>query len=204
MEKLAIVGVGFVGGALYKLLCKKFEALRYDPNKKFSCSKEDVNKCEIIFVCVPTPFGWRKMDYDYNAIEDCLGWIKKGRVIVIKSTVQPGITREMKKKYKHNLVFNPEFLREKSAARDIKKAERIILGGNKRNCLQVSRIYKKIYNKKVKYIFTSYENAELAKIATNAFLCSKVIFCNEIKKFCDKMLFHNSAFSILTVANVFL
>ncbi|MFH1854966.1 MAG: hypothetical protein ABH810_00945 [bacterium] len=187
MKQIAIVGVGFVGSALFKLLKQKFNVLRYDPSKKFSCSKEEVNECDVVFLCVPTPFDWVKKDYDYSAIDECLGWIKRGRVVVIKSTVQPGTTREVARKYKHDIVFNPEFLRQKSAVRDIKGADRVVLGGNKTDCLKISRIYKKVYPRKVKYIHTTFESAELAKIATNAFLCSKVMFCNEIKKFCDKI-----------------
>jgi UDPglucose 6-dehydrogenase len=50
----------------------------------------------------------------------------------------------------------------------------------------VSEIFKSVYPKSVKYYFTTSESAELVKIATNAYLCLKVSFCNEIKYFCDK------------------
>lgn len=185
-SKVAIVGVGFVGGALFELLKGKIDVKRYDPYKEFSCSKSDVNNCDIIFLCVPTPFDWKTKDYDYSAIEESLGWIKKNKIVVIKSTVQPGTCQYMSEKFGHKIIFNPEFLREKTAIKDIKNEKRVILGGEAKLCRIVRSIYQQVYKRKILYVFTSWGNAELTKIATNTYLCAKVSFCNELKEFCDK------------------
>lgn len=189
-----ICGIGFVGGALKNLLEKKYKVMAYDPYKDFSCSREDINKCDTIFLCVPTPFSWESMDYDYSAIEDCLSWIDKDKLVVIKSTVQPGTCEKMHKKYGHRIVSNPEFLRENTALEDMLNADRTVLGGHIDDCQQVADIYKEVYPFEMVYAFTTWNIAELTKIATNTFLATKVSFCNEIKEFCDKMGISYDAF----------
>jgi UDPglucose 6-dehydrogenase len=191
---IGICGIGFVGGALKTLLEKKYKIFAYDPYKPNSCKKEDINSCEIVFLCVPTPFSWEKMDYDYSAIDDCLSWIEKDKLIVIKSTVQPGTCKKMSEKYGHKIVFNPEFLREVSAVEDMLNADRTVLGGNIDDCQKICNIYKAVYPFEMLYAFTTWEIAELTKIATNTFLASKVSFCNEIKDLCDNMKISYDAF----------
>jgi UDPglucose 6-dehydrogenase len=186
MKKIGIVGVGFVGGALNRLLKSEFEIFLYDPAKKTSCTKNEINNCDVIFLCVPTPFDWSINDYNYSAIYQSFSWIRQGALVVLKSTVQPGFCRRISNQYDHKIVFNPEFLRERSADRDMKGADRVLLGGDRKDCLRVSKIYKKVYPSWVKYIYCSWESAELAKIATNAYLACKVSFCNELNDFCSK------------------
>ncbi len=186
MIKIAIVGVGFVGGALHSLLKNRYPVILYDPGKGLPGTKQEVNNADIVFLCVPTPFDWKTKNYNYSAIEECLKWIEPGKIVVIKSTVQPGFCTKMSRRYKHKIVFNPEFLREKTANADMKNADRVILGGNKSDCLAVKRVFKNLYPQSVKFVVTSYEIVELTKITTNAFLCAKVSFCNEVKAFCDQ------------------
>ena len=56
---VGIIGNGFVGSALYQLKCKDIDILVYDINSELCIPKEivlnDLNKCDIIFISVPTP-----------------------------------------------------------------------------------------------------------------------------------------------------
>ena len=82
-------------------------------------------------MCLPTPM---------NAEGDCHTGIVEGvieelnvignKIVVIKSTVTPGTTDRLNKKFANiDIVFNPEFLTEANAASDFENQTRIVLGG---------------------------------------------------------------------------
>ena len=99
---------------------------------------------------------------------------------VIKSTVLPS-SLEILKKSNSQIIYNPEFLREKHADMDFINSEMIIFGGDKKCSQRVSEIYQKHSSCKTNnYIFTDLVTASLAKYAINTFLASKVIFFNEL------------------------
>ena len=68
---------------------------------------------------------------------------KEDNIIILKSTVVPGTTEKLQKQFPSlNIVFNPEFLTEKSARLDFINQTRIILGGNKIYTSRVSELFK--------------------------------------------------------------
>ena len=188
---IGIMGIGFVGNALKTLFeTGDLRVSYYDKYKEEYSSESDLSStlsADVIFLCVPTPFDWEVLDYDYSAIEDCLKQIPTDKLVVVKSTVQPGTCKKLSSEYGHEIVFNPEFLREATSIKDMIDADRTVLGGEVNNCQTVCNIYKRVYPFEMKYIFTSWEIAELTKIATNSFLATKVSFCNEIEDFCNKI-----------------
>lgn len=204
MKKIGCMGIGFVGGALKELLETKYSVNSYDKFKEPYNTKEHLEKAldsDVIFLCVPTLFDWKLMDYYYSAIEDCLSQIPDDKIVVIKSTVQPGTCEKMSEKRGHKIVFNPEFLREVTAVEDMKNADRTVLGGDITNCEVICDIYKALYPFEMKYIFTTWEIAELTKIATNSFLASKVSFCNEIEEYCNRKDISYDAFREVWLAD---
>ena len=77
-------------GLLHFFKTNGYRVAIYDKYKKLG-SKEAINKCDVVFICVPTPFkNWK---VDISAVEECVKWIKAPN-IVIKSTVPPGTTRK--------------------------------------------------------------------------------------------------------------
>jgi len=179
MKKIALVGLGFVGGSLYELF-KPLNPVRYSLNEG---SQEEVNKCDVAFISVPTPMNDDKT-CDTSIIEEVFSWIKCP-LLVIKSTVPPGTCKKLAEKYPDKkIVHNPEFLREQTAIKDLFEANRTVLGGNKEDCLEVARIYQKVYNHDMIYVYTDSTTSELVKYATNAYLATKVIFCNELYEIC--------------------
>src|SRR5271170_6802647 len=117
--KVGIIGCGWVGGTIkYWFESEaKHELFLYDLYKKIG-SVEEVNKADIIFVAVPTPFVVGH-GYDDSAVRDALAHIDDGKVVVIKSTVMPGSTERFQKENpSKTLLFNPEFLRERTAKDD--------------------------------------------------------------------------------------
>jgi UDPglucose 6-dehydrogenase len=83
-----------------------------------------------------------------------------------------------------NIVFNPEFLTEKSARLDFINQSRIVLGGDKLHTAKVAELF----NERFKYchiIQTDYKTSEMIKYFCNVFFSVKVSFANEMKQICD-------------------
>jgi len=117
--KLGIIGVGMVGGASKNYFERKgIKPFLYDKGKNLG-SIEEVNQADVIFICVPTPFDKEK-GFNLSFIEGACRDILGKKIIVIKSTVLPGTTEKLQKKYsQHKFLFNPEFLTEITADQDM-------------------------------------------------------------------------------------
>jgi len=186
--KVAIVGFGFVGKALFYSLRDTTDSIKIDPQLNTSISDLQLYNPNIIFICIPTPMkddGSQDINAVYEAIDEINGLLDKP-LIVIKSTVLPSYASEIHEKYS-NTVFNPEFLREKYANEDFINSESIIFGGTKQNCLKASSFYKQHTNCiQQNHIFTDVISACLIKYSINSYLATKVVFFNELKKIFEK------------------
>jgi len=181
-KKIGIIGVGYVGGALASVIPK---IILYDKYKKIG-SPEIVNKTDIIFICVPTPWT-KKIGFDLSAIKDVFSIIKGRKIIVIKSTVLPGTTDKMQKKYpQHKILFNPEFLRQATAEKDMRNPFEQIIGYTKKSKSVAKEILKILPKASAEFIVPAKE-AEMAKYFSNVFLSTKVVFANQIYDLCQKL-----------------
>ena len=130
--KIAIIGFGFVGKALYSGLIDNSDTCLIDPKLNTSIiDLKDANP-EIIFICVPTPVSDDGLSQDTSILEKVLIEIdnlKLSTSIVIKSTVLPDKLEELNAL--HEIIYNPEFLREKTANYDFINSDLIIIGGKK-------------------------------------------------------------------------
>jgi UDPglucose 6-dehydrogenase len=69
------------------------------------------------------------MGFDPSLLEEAIANLSGSKTVVIKSTVLPGTTERLQARYpQHGLLFNPEFLREKSALQDFLEPDRQIVG----------------------------------------------------------------------------
>ena len=160
--------------------------------------KKAVTNSDILFICVGTPMEKNSksanLKYVYKVIRDIRKYIKKFKIIIIKSTIPvttgDKIEKIIKSKVKRNLfevVSNPEFLREGEAIRDFRYPDRIIIGtDNKKVSKILFNLYNPIIKKGAKYFITSRRGAELIKYASNAFLATKISYMNEIANLCEK------------------
>ncbi|GAG74726.1 unnamed protein product, partial [marine sediment metagenome] len=97
---IGISGIGVVGNALVKTFEKKnIEIVKYDKYKNGGIGDiKDLLKCKIIFLCLPTLFSFEDNEYDKRAILDNCTYLKNNEykgIVVIKSTVEPGTTRQL-------------------------------------------------------------------------------------------------------------
>lgn len=180
--KIGIVGYGFVGKAVDYGFKRDIEKIIIDPKLDTSISNLKSHNPEFIFICVPTPMN-SDGDQDSSIIEKVLYEINKDyseSVVIVKSTVLPSIIERLSKSHKH-FVYNPEFLREKTANEDFVNADSLILGGEPDDLKRVAELYNNHSDCKIVEVHeTDVISASLVKYSINTFLASKVIFFNQL------------------------
>ena len=201
LNNIGIIGNGFVGKAVKESFKKHFEVFVFDKDKRKANVKnlhELINKCKVVFLCLPTPMNLDDGSCHLGIIEKTLAKIDdwcdemefyglEQRTIIIKSPVQPGTTEKWGKEYKRiDIAFNPEFLTEANSIEDFKNQNRIIIGGPRPATTKVRRLYKKAFPR-VAIIKTGSTVAEMVKYFTNCFLATKVSFANEMYQICNKL-----------------
>ena len=123
----------------------------------------------------------------FDEIENCIEDDKEP-VLLLRSTILPGTSRKLQQKHPRlNIVFNPEFLTERSAKLDFINQARIILGGTWSNTESVKKLYQWRFGKYIPVIKTDFETAEMVKYMCNCFFATKVSYMNEMKKLSDKI-----------------
>jgi len=195
--KIGIVGQGYVGTAIKVGFESYYDLETYDKysEEKSTMQLADlVESCEVIFVCVPTPMN-KDGSCNIDVVEGVIKQINKvltdwksdkRPIVVIKSTVPPGTTEKLHKKFKNvNVIFNPEFLTEANFIDDFKNQTRIILGGTRKGTNKLRQVYSKVFPT-AHIIKTHSTIAELVKYMTNSYLATKVSFANEMYQICEK------------------
>ena len=177
--KIAIIGLGFVGKAVsYGFTHPIVKQQHIDP--KLGTEIIDIDHdTDYIFVCVPTP-----MD-DFSIVREVVEELLSNSfpsTIIIKSTVPPNIMEE----FNHPaVVYNPEFLTEKSAQEQFINPAFHIFGGDFEAVDDACYAYSEfsLCNPAPVYKLTL-EEASIVKYTINAFLATKVTFFNQIYDLC--------------------
>jgi UDPglucose 6-dehydrogenase len=186
--KVGVVGTGMVGGAMLRYLQKKdgLEIFVYDKGKNEG-SQDGVNGAEVVFVCVPTPYLKDGTGFDLSFVEETLSWLNGEKVVVIKSTVLPGTTEMLQKKYpQHKLLMNPEFLTEETADQDMSYPDRQIIGYTEKSHDVSGDLMQLLPLAPFERIIPSTE-AELVKYFGNTWFSVKVSFANQMYDVCQAL-----------------
>ena len=154
-------------------------------------------EADVIFIAVWTPMD-SDGSADLSAIKDVSKTIgeniKSYTLIATKSTVPIGtgeiinsiISEHAPQSTIFDVVSNPEFLREGSAVRDFLLPNRVIIGTDSDQAIEMMReIYRPLFLNETPFIFTNIPTAETIKYASNAFLAVKVSYINELANLCD-------------------
>ena len=193
--KIGIVGNGFVGSSVafgFSPQCGCEADIKiYDKDEtKSTHSLVETLESDFIFVSVPTPSnadGSISLDIVYECFNEMSMLNKrKDNVILLRSTVVPGTTRALKNKFRNlNIVFNPEFLTERSAKFDFINQSRFIIGGKQVDVDKVAKLYIDRFGNTTPVIKTNYETAEMIKYMNNCYFATKVSFMNEMYQIAD-------------------
>lgn len=195
--KIGIVGKGFVGSAVQHGFSPNVgcdaEVRVYDKNpaRSLHSLKDTINESNFVFVSVPTPSN-NDGSADLTILESALDDIanictNEETIILIRSTIIPGTTRDLQSKFDNlKLVFNPEFLTERSANFDFINQSRAIFGGEKANTNKVADLFRWRFGDSFSILETNFESAELIKYMANTFFATKISFLNDMKLLSDK------------------
>lgn len=171
-QRILIIGYGVVGNNMHKLFP---EADIQDSRQGHECDPS--HKYNVAFVCVPTP-SRADGSCDTRIVGRTITEVQ-AHVFCIKSTVAPGTTDGLVDNLPDKcIVFSPEYWGETVHANGYDYPY-VILGGLRHWTEQVAEIYKRKHTGEFRIIQTTAVAAELAKYMENAFLATKVTFCNE-------------------------
>ncbi|MCR4418626.1 MAG: UDP-glucose/GDP-mannose dehydrogenase family protein [Clostridia bacterium] len=154
----------------------------------------DTLDAQVAVICVGTP-SQPNGAADLSQVRAAVQWVRdKFRgpgVVVMKSTIPPGTGRRLVAQYlsggdkRISYVSNPEFLREGQAVHDWFHPDRIVIGGEEPESIEMARSLFTGIDAPV--VITDITSAELIKYAANAFLATKISFINEIANLCEKL-----------------
>jgi UDPglucose 6-dehydrogenase len=142
--------------------------------------QEVLDSARLLFVCVDTP-PTASGDADLSRVRAVLDELGEGDyVLIMKSTVPAGTGAAIGREHSGPYVSCPEFLKEGSAVTDFMSPDRVVIGADPRHAEAadaVAGLYEPLGGELVRTDVTS---AEMIKLASNAFLATKISFINEI------------------------
>tara|TARA_A100000164_G_scaffold367224_1_gene388965 strand:+ start:208 stop:1419 length:1212 start_codon:yes stop_codon:yes gene_type:complete len=213
-EKIAIIGLGYVGLPLAKSFSKYFETYGFDINKDFinKLKKENINNilfsfdyneikdANVFIITVPTPVtSDNKPDLScLKSASEIVGKIlKKNDTVIYESTVYPGVTEEFcvpilekNSKLTYNKDFNcgysPERINPGDRSKSLENIVKITSGSNKETSDFVDNLYKKIITAGTVSV-SSIKIAEASKIVENIQRDVNIALMNEFAMIFDKL-----------------
>jgi UDP-N-acetyl-D-glucosamine/UDP-N-acetyl-D-galactosamine dehydrogenase len=226
MIKVCVIGLGYVGLPLCLTISKKFETIGFDINTQritnlvkkkdinnefkssefnnkrinFTSKIENIKKYNFYIICVPTPVTNKKMP-DLNPIKKSFETIakvlKKGDLIVLESTVYPGVTSdfttflEKKTNLKNNkdffICYSPERINPGDKKNNLTKINKIFAVNTKKKEIinSINKVYKNFCKKLI--ITNSIKEAETAKVIENIQRDLNIAIFNEILIICNRL-----------------
>lgn len=224
--KPCIIGLGYVGLPIYMALSKKFETCGFDINKlrvknlqrkideNLEFKKQDfsskngsfftndtkyLGNFNFFIITVPTPLN-KNYEPDLSFVTSATATLskilKKGSIVILESTVYPGVTenlckkiieknnRSMKENKNFYLGYSPERINPGDDKHRINKINKIVAFRNKEKLKNVIKVYKNL-GKKIIYT-NKIKEAETAKVIENIQRDLNISLINELYKFCDK------------------
>lgn len=196
---IGFIGQGFIG----KAYADDFEArgyaiVRYGLQEEYAGNKEKIAECDMVFVAVnaaTVPLGEKRDDghpavrFDDSNVRSVIALTRPGAIVVVKSTLPPGMTVSLQEQYPDRLVMHsPEFLLETTAAKDASHPERNIVGIPKdtpEHRAAAEKVLSVLPKANVELITDSH-NAEFIKYGSNAYLYLKIVFSNIFFQLAEK------------------
>lgn len=196
--KIGIVGFGYVGKGIARLFGDNVFAI-YDPgisqyNYDPKARADLFAQCDMTVICVPTNEK-EGGECDTSIVYETAEWLSKVQdVILLKSTVKPGTTDELNKKYGDKFAMSPEYMGEGGYftpywkypdPKEMKMHSFQIFGGPRAVTKKVVDIFVRKIGPHAFYAQTTAKTAELVKYMENSWGAMKVIFANEWYDICE-------------------
>ncbi len=126
--KIGFIGQGWIGkNYADNYESRQFDVVRYSLEEEYKGNKYKIKDCDLVIIAVPTPTN--EKGFDLSFVEDAISITAPNQNIVIKSTLIPGSTEFLAKKFSDRFVFHsPEFLSERTAKYDVDRPHANVLG----------------------------------------------------------------------------
>ncbi|MGH2804855.1 MAG: nucleotide sugar dehydrogenase, partial [Thermoleophilaceae bacterium] len=150
---------------------------------------EVLERARLLFVCVDTPPTYSG-DADLSRVEAVMSELGESNehALVMKSTVPVGTGRSIQRRRPGTgYVSNPEFLKEGSAVADFMKPDRVVVGADDSSSGYAGRVAALYEPLDAPVVSTDVASAEMIKLASNAFLATKISFINEIANVSEEL-----------------
>lgn len=190
MKKISVIGLGSVGSSVLNVMSKYHSCIGFDTDGRGSWS--EVIESDFAFICVPTNANHDE-SLDVSIVAEVIKRLNDDDytgIIVIKSTLHPYTTEKLQNKFtSQKICYMPEYLREKDAQEWFENPDRLVLTEPK----EVGDIVLDLFawvDKSVPRIIMTPLEAEIAKLAHNAYIATKVTFTCEIERICIQ---HNAS-----------
>jgi UDPglucose 6-dehydrogenase len=185
--KIGVIGVGYVGSAMIKLLKPTCQVVSYDIRRDGDAyPAEELAECDFSVICVNTPMAEDGSCMVANAIR-AVERVPTERVL-IKSTVSPGTTDALRVATGKQVCFSPEYLRESTYGgpewRDMAGIGFSVVGGEPSDTRWLVESLMPLYGPAHRWYQCSSLEAEIIKYMENAWLATKVTFVNEFYDIC--------------------
>ncbi len=218
-KTVCVVGLGYVGLPLAEAFSKHLKTIGFEVNQKkvddingnnnngnLICTTDPVSikKADFILICVPTPVTKSKdpdLSYIRSAAEVVGKNLKKGAIVVLESTVYPGVTEEimvpvlekesgLKCGVDFKVGYSPERINPGDDEHSLDKITKIVAGMDEETAKDLSSLYSLITTV---YQAKDIRTAEAAKVIENVQRDLNIALMNELSMIFQKMGLDTSA-----------
>jgi UDP-N-acetyl-D-glucosamine/UDP-N-acetyl-D-galactosamine dehydrogenase len=211
---ICVVGLGYVGMPLAQAFSKSHPVIGFDLNVKkvkelkqtnllqnlsLTSQPEDIKKADFFLICVPTPVT-RSKQVDLSFVENAAGTVgrnmKKGCVVILESTVYPGVTEDIVKPIlekesgmkccsEFKLGYSPERINPGDDIHSVEKITKIVSGID----TETTDLVAALYSGTVQSVFKAknIRTAEAAKVIENIQRDLNIALVNEFAIIFEKM-----------------
>lgn len=140
---------------------------------------------DFLHVCI------ENQDLLWTMVQEIEPVLSKGTCLILKSTVSVGTADDIQHRFDQKkkgveVISNPEFLRKGKTLTDLLNPTRIILGGDG-NKPGMKTLRTVLAQDSLPIMVTTRKNAEMIKLASNAFLAAKISFINQMAQICEEL-----------------